>query len=489
MGTRKRENVQHLMASGCATFGGVPSTKVPQLNISRTHGTMVSTNPPPASARAAEPENTFHDELSKSGLQTARDRPTTFSRPVTRDAKFNAPMMKSTVPKPFHFATDERAKAARPRTKPVDQPSDYGFEVMENNLLDITNGNAIQHVEPQTRTHAGQQSQSELFPRRSAQQCEVRWSLAPCCGTTNVLTEFNRSLSTSVGAGAKRPAKRAADEPSPQPMHRRQHKHARPSAVPAASGLVNSAAESNAGRTSLQHDQVKSIQVRHQNEKVQEWMRESERHSQAALGYMEELVTANREKGEANAAKEKALEQVAMLTAKNTALEVAMEEATRTIAEQQTLIEQLQADKQQRRTESTRARGSADFGDDDEWCKQMGISDVDSEEEDERSTQLQPAVTLVPSNQATATLTPRETLAMIRMVLLKRWGDRGARRAFSSLGEQGGNIAKQSFVAALGDLMPDIRTKDRTGVWELLDLESGLKNGALYFDSFSKLFF
>ena len=34
----------------------------------------------------------------------------------------------------------------------------------------------------------------------------------------------------------------------------------------------------------------------------------------------------------------------------------------------------------------------------------------------------------------------------------------------------GGNIAKQSFVAALGDLMPDIRTKDRTGVWELLDL-------------------
>ena len=33
-------------------------------------------------------------------------------------------------------------------------------------------------------------------------------------------------------------------------------------------------------------------------------------------------MTANREKGEANAAKEKALEQVAMLTAKNTALEV-----------------------------------------------------------------------------------------------------------------------------------------------------------------------
>ena len=67
-------------------------------------------------------------------------------------------------------------------------------------------------------------------------------------------------------------------------------------------------------------------------------MRESERHSQvtkttvlrvhevcawqAALGYMEELVTANREKGEANAAKEKALEQVAVLAAKNTALEV-----------------------------------------------------------------------------------------------------------------------------------------------------------------------
>ena len=61
--------------------------------------------------------------------------------------------------------------------------------------------------------------------------------------------------------------------------------------------------------------------------------------------------------------------------------------------------------------------------------------------------------------QVTATLTPRETLAMIRMVsvrvakittvrstkvslclqvLLQRWGDRGARRAFSSLGEQGG---------------------------------------------------
>ena len=43
---------------------------------------------------------------------------------------------------------------------------------------------------------------------------------------------------------------------------------------------------------------------------------------QAALGYMEELVTANREKVEANAARDKVLEEVARLTAKHAALEV-----------------------------------------------------------------------------------------------------------------------------------------------------------------------
>lgn len=43
---------------------------------------------------------------------------------------------------------------------------------------------------------------------------------------------------------------------------------------------------------------------------------------QAALGYMEELVTANREKGEANTARDKVLEELARLTAKHAVLEV-----------------------------------------------------------------------------------------------------------------------------------------------------------------------
>ena len=38
---------------------------------------------------------------------------------------------------------------------------------------------------------------------------------------------------------------------------------------------------------------------------------------------------------------------------------------------------------QQLDKQDTGARGSADFGDDDEWCKQMGISDVESDEDDD----------------------------------------------------------------------------------------------------------
>lgn len=486
------------MALGRGPFGGSAPSQVPQLNIARAREPK-ATKVGPNSARGskADVENSFHGASTKCGLHTTRDRASSFSgrpdekRPALRETKFNAPMMKSTVPRPFHFATDERAR--RPKAKPSSQNEDdeIFFEEDANSLFDIRNMVAMPDpVSTQARTNAaGIVSQTELFPSRSGQQQrEVRWSLAPCSGTTNVLTEFNRSLSASAnGAGsAKRAAKRSADEPSPQPFQQRQHKHARPSASPSA---LSSAREVHArvdsvaaiNTTSLAQEQVQNIHARHQSQKIEEWMKESERHNKAALGYMESLVTANREKAEAVAATDKALSQVDNLKA-------ALDEARLEIKSQQSIIKSLQSTIDQLQTEKpqpTQARGSGDFGEDDDWCKKMGISDVESEDED-----IVVDCSIPMSQQLmSGSLTPQEYLGTIRMVLSKRFGERGARRAFAALGEQGGNIAKQSFIDSLDAIMPDMRCKDKTAVWEVLAQDSGLKNGALYFEAFSRIFF
>lgn len=480
------------MALGRGPFGGSAPSQVPQLNIARTRESK-ATKAGPNSARGskADVKTSFNGVSTKCGPQTTRDRASSFSgrpdekRPALRETKFNLPMMKSTVPRPFHFATDERAK--RPKAKPSSQNEDDEFEADANCLFDIRNMVEIPDpVNTQARTNAaGVVSQTELFPSRTGQQQrEVRWSLAPCSGTTNVLTEFNRSLSGSAnGAGsAKRAAKRAADEPSPQPLQQRQHKHARPSASPSAlTREVHARADSAAAinTTSLAQEQVQNIHARHQSQKIEQWMKESERHNKAALGYMESMVTANREKAEAVAATDKALTQVENLKAALDEAKLKIKSQQSTIQTLQSTVDQLQTEKQQ----PAQARGSADFGEDDDWCKKMGISDDESEDEDDCP------IPMSHQQMMSGSLTPQEYLGTIRMVLSKQFGERGARRAFAALGEQGGNIAKQSFIHSLDAIMPDMRCKDKTAVWEMLAQDAGLKNGALYFEAFSRIFF
>lgn len=185
-------------------------------------------------------------------------------------------------------------------------------------------------------------------------------------------------------------------------------------------------------------------------------------------------------------------------------LQISLDRANKELGTERRRIIELQAasrpvETEEPGSEPRTARCSGDFAADDEYCAKMGISDNDSEDDDLLGDSWMPsraaAVAPQQSVSANSSLSAPELLQLIRKGLVRRFGQ-GARLAFLGCGEQGGKISKQSFYDSVDKACGEgdvewvlLSSRQKQAVWDKMEEEASFKNGALYFEAFSRIFF
>lgn len=218
---------------------------------------------------------------------------------------------------------------------------------------------------------------------------------------------------------------------------------------------------------------------------------------------MEQLVTANREKaeaiqrcGELQIALDRANKDLSTERRKNIVLQANCK------TNLDNLSENLDDISEGPPVDQPTGRCSGDFAADDAYCVEMGISDTDSSDtedllgaEAEWKPTVQAAVPVNTLEAPKAAPTPSEQLELVKQALMRVFGTCGARKAFIALGEKGGKITKQNFYDTVDKVCGDetwttLSSRQKSAIWEKVGEEEGnLKNGALYFEAFARVFF